>query len=396
MKQTKKTVKAGQTKSKSATPSPVEFSVPRPVKKVNVAAAHKASVAKGIRNQKKKETELRNKAKKVAKLNVKDSKVQATLDEIASRTSNTSKNSSSLKVATSQGRKTEAKKANASVGEATSSSGAKGKKISKDKRRGKARKHNDEANVEIGEDVDINAGVGNGDNEDRANINVTHSGRLSSPAGTASSSAWKQRQKTLSRRLDHVMSRLQNKGRTLRQDQHPPSDKLIRAVVAVIKLGSYPEVACRAFGIRSSIFKLWVQKGFEDVLSGTVTPYAKFVVAVDAADAQAEVLDIKAISRGIEGWQAKAWLRERKSFQRWGMKALQLQGDLSVDMREKIEAQTELQPSIGAEVLLALEEAGIVYRPGAEHESGVPEEVPIEGRARIQDDGEVEAAVIDD
>lgn len=387
MKQSKKPVKASTTKSKSSVSSPVEFSVPKPAKKVNVQAAHKASVAKGIRNQNKKEAELRKKAKKVAALNVKDSKVQATLDEIASRTSNPSRKRSSSKVpiVTSQGRKTEV--------EATQPSGAKGKKISKDKRRGKAKKPSREE-----------ATVGEGENDNEQNINVGEEenietgrrNRLSSPAQSSPSSAWKQRQKTLSRRLDQVMSRLQHKGRTLRQDQRPPSDKLIRAIVSVIKLGSYPEVACRAFGIRSSIFKLWVQKGFEDVMAGTVTPFAKFVVAVDAADAQSEVLDIKAISRGIEGWQAKAWLRERKSFQRWGMKALQLQGDLSVEMQQKIEGQTELQPEIGAEVLLALEEAGIVYRPGAEHESGVPEEVPIEGRARIQDDGEIEVAVIED
>lgn len=387
MKQSKKPVKASTTKSKSSVSSPVEFSVPKPAKKVNVQAAHKATVAKGIRNQNKKEAELRKKAKKVAALNVKDSKVQATLDEIASRTSNPSRNSSSSKVpiVKSPGRKT-----NVIPEEVTQPSGAKGKKISKDKRRGKAKKHDveadegneDRANIDVGEEENIETGRRN---------------RLSSPAQSSTPSSWKQRQKTLSRRLDQVMSRLQHKGRTLRQDQRPPSDKLIRAIVAVIKLGSYPEVACRAFGIRSSIFKLWVQKGFEDVLSGTVTPYAKFVVAVDAADAQAEVLDIKAISRGIEGWQAKAWLRERKSFQRWGMKALQLQGDLSAEMQGKIEAQqAELEPQIGAEVLLALEEAGIVYRPGAEHESGVPEEVPIEGRTRVQDDGEVEVAVIED
>lgn len=181
--------------------------------------------------------------------------------------------------------------------------------------------------------------------------------------------------------LNSTLKRVIRKGRILRKDARPPSIKLTRAICQMIRLGSYPEVSARAFGIQSNVFRTWVQNGFEDITNGENTPYAKFVLSVDIADAQSEVLDVAEINNAIDGWQAKAWIRERKSFQRWGMRALQLSGDINQNLTptQKQEELT-MEPEIAAEVLTALEEAGIVQQAGMEHLSGIAESEEILAR----------------
>jgi hypothetical protein len=92
-------------------------------------------------------------------------------------------------------------------------------------------------------------------------------------------------------------------------------------------------------------------------------------------------LDVAEINNAIDGWQAKAWIRERKSFQRWGMRALQLSGDINQNLTptQKQEELT-MEPEIAAEVLTALEEAGIVQQAGMEHLSGIAESEEILAR----------------
>lgn len=196
----------------------------------------------------------------------------------------------------------------------------------------------------------------------------------------------------------HGMSRsfraLFRKGKKIRKDAQPPSEKLIKAICTTIRLGNYPEVAVRAFGIRLSTFRDWVQKGFEDINNGDATPYALFVMAIDAADAQAEAQDIAAIRRGVENHQAIQWLRERKSYQRWASKSLQMSGNIE-DMAGKAASAPALDPGVTSEVLAALEEAGIAAIQGQEENSGVPEVIDVSGKT-VKEDGDVVVAIISD
>lgn len=193
----------------------------------------------------------------------------------------------------------------------------------------------------------------------------------------------------LSARFSRTLARVFRKGRALRSDAKPPTVKLIRAICAVIRQGNHVETAVRAFGVRGNVYRQWIERGFQDIAAGDSTPYALFVAACDAADAQTEALDIMAIRHGIENWQALTWLRERKSFARWGLKSIQLTAGAGEPMAAKLEHSKALEPELAANVLMALEEAGIVTIPGQEHESGIPEEIIIEGRA--QDSATVEA-----
>lgn len=192
----------------------------------------------------------------------------------------------------------------------------------------------------------------------------------------------------LSARFSRTLGRVFRKGRALRSDARPPTVKLIKAICAVIRQGNHVETAVRAFGIRNNVYRQWIERGFTDISAGDSTPYALFVAACDAADAQAEALDIMAIRQGIENWQALAWLRERKSFARWGLKSVQLTAGAGEPLVAKLDHSKALEPELAANVLAALEEAGIVTIPGQEHESGIPEEIIIEGRAQ-------EAAIVE-
>lgn len=194
--------------------------------------------------------------------------------------------------------------------------------------------------------------------------------------------------------LNRTLKRIIRKGRKLRKDARPPSIQLTKSICNLIRLGNYPEVVARAFGIQNNTFRTWVLNGFTDINNGDNTPYAKFVIAVDAADAQSEVLDVAQINNAADGWQAKAWIRERKSFQRWGMRALQLSGDINRSLNPVPADDTApMEPEIAAEVLTALEEAGIVAQSGFEHLSGIPEESPIPSRADDSDD--IETAIME-
>lgn len=226
---------------------------------------------------------------------------------------------------------------------------------------------------------------------DRREVSTLGVADSAAPIGTASTEDLGKVKTRLESTLKHIL----RKGRKLRPDAQPPTLGLTRAICRTIALGNHAEVAARAFGIRPAMFKSWVLKGFEDIASGESTPYAIFVAAVDTADAQAEVQDIASIRQCIEGWQSLAWLRERKSFQRWGMRSLQLSGDVSELPGAKKAIEEALDLDTTADVLSALESAGIVMIPGSEEHSGEVEVLAVESKA-TRDEGDTEAVTLTD
>lgn len=98
-----------------------------------------------------------------------------------------------------------------------------------------------------------------------------------------------------------------------------PSEELTAAVSYLVRQGNHAEVACRAMGIPRFAVRRWIERGLAE-LEDQASPFARFVLAVDAADAQDEVMDLQQISLGYKHWPALAWKRERKTAQRWGAK----------------------------------------------------------------------------
>lgn len=115
----------------------------------------------------------------------------------------------------------------------------------------------------------------------------------------------------------------------------PPSKLnkgLIDAICILLADGNYFKTSCEAMGICKASGFNWLKKGEElankwaeeaDKDENTPQPeslYFQFYMAVKKAQAQSEVADIAYIKAGKDSWQSRAWLQERKNFDRWGRK----------------------------------------------------------------------------
>lgn len=91
------------------------------------------------------------------------------------------------------------------------------------------------------------------------------------------------------------------------------SARLQRRMCNLIKIGSWPEIAAAACGIRKSTLEKWLIRGNRAIeeknKDHTERMYARFVMAVNRAVAEAELLDIERIDEAAKNgvWQAAAW-----------------------------------------------------------------------------------------
>jgi hypothetical protein len=107
-----------------------------------------------------------------------------------------------------------------------------------------------------------------------------------------------------------------------------PTRELIDKIVEWLLQDSYFEVACQACGLTPSTGSDWKERGKQEavrIAAGEAprkkeSPYLRFFLAIEQAEAQVEAEDILYIRGGRPDWQAKAWIRERRNFGRWGKK----------------------------------------------------------------------------
>lgn len=84
------------------------------------------------------------------------------------------------------------------------------------------------------------------------------------------------------------------------------------SIVASLEEGMYRAVAAQLAGIGERTLYLWLERGERGE-----EPYAEFLHAVKSAEAIAERDVIRAVKMGLEGWQSKAWVAERRWPKRW-------------------------------------------------------------------------------
>lgn len=140
-----------------------------------------------------------------------------------------------------------------------------------------------------------------------------------------------------------------------------PTPELTTAICYLIRSGATAHTAMRAMGIPRFVAQRWIQQGIAE-LEDPRSPLAKFVRAVDTAEAQDEVSDLQLITLGAKHWAALAWKRERKTPQRWGPKS-QPTGDTEIPL--PVEAPS-YQMEDAAKVLAILEKCGIGLAPAPE------------------------------
>lgn len=78
--------------------------------------------------------------------------------------------------------------------------------------------------------------------------------------------------------------------------------------------GNYKETVAEFLGINRATWWRWEQLGERE--PGSI--YAEFCNVVKRSSAAAEILLLREIRFGSEGWQSKAWISERRFPQRWG------------------------------------------------------------------------------
>lgn len=110
--------------------------------------------------------------------------------------------------------------------------------------------------------------------------------------------------------------------------------------------GHFKETVADFLGISRMTWWRWEQLGAESPDS----IYGEFCYVVKKASATAEILILRDIRLGAEGWQSKAWIAERRFPQRWGKR-------VEITVRQEAERLAQEIPGCTAADLIADAEA---------------------------------------
>lgn len=93
-------------------------------------------------------------------------------------------------------------------------------------------------------------------------------------------------------------------------------------IVKALQAGAHPETAARYAGTDRSTYYRWLERGDPDGTESRDAPYREFRLAVEQAEAEAELRDVGLIAKaGKHDWRAVAWRLERRHRERWGRAA---------------------------------------------------------------------------
>lgn len=117
-------------------------------------------------------------------------------------------------------------------------------------------------------------------------------------------------------------------------------------IVAALRSGSFPEPAAALAGVSKRSYFRWLEQGRAEVERRTVydntydtvdadekkrraanEPFYAFAVDVEEAISYAEIATLNELRKGDRGWQAKAWILERRFPKRWSISAGKQQSD---------------------------------------------------------------------
>lgn len=131
-------------------------------------------------------------------------------------------------------------------------------------------------------------------------------------------------------------------------------------IIDALREGMYREVAARLAGIHRDTLYGWLERGHAGE-----APYADFAEAVDKAEAESELETIRLVKTGMEGWQSKAWLAERRWPSRWGGRVRATVDSELAAVLKRIEAK--LDPETFAKVVDATREDAPGESAGTRH-----------------------------
>jgi hypothetical protein len=108
-------------------------------------------------------------------------------------------------------------------------------------------------------------------------------------------------------------------------------------ILASIRAGNYKAQACQAAGIHRDTLHGWEQRGARGE-----EPFAEFSDALQKAEATAERRLLKQVRAGVDGWQSKAWIMERRWPSRWGGRVRATISDERESLLAKVAADPDL------------------------------------------------------
>lgn len=123
----------------------------------------------------------------------------------------------------------------------------------------------------------------------------------------------------------------------------------VRAIVVeAIGRGLYRETAAQLAGVCRKTLWNWEQRG-----EAGEEPFAGFFHAIKKAEAQAESDVIDGVRLGLDGWQSKAWIAERRWPHRWSGRVRITVSDhvdaLTAKLRSKPELHQQVVDVLGEE-----------------------------------------------
>ena len=118
-------------------------------------------------------------------------------------------------------------------------------------------------------------------------------------------------------------------------------------IVAFLGAGAYIETAASAAGVSKQTLYTWLRQGAEGE-----EPFTQFLDAVERAQGEADIRDLKTIREAAHGgaWQAAAWRLERRHPDQWGRRRVEMTGAggglVGVDVTPEHASGTEVDLSL--------------------------------------------------
>ena len=133
--------------------------------------------------------------------------------------------------------------------------------------------------------------------------------------------------------------------------EHLLTPEMLEKIGGLLLEGHHKETVADFLGINRSTWWRWEQLGEQHPES----IYADFCNVTRAAIAGAEIDTIRAIRTGAKGWEARAWLAERRFPQRWGKRyeitlrqeAEKIARDLGVPVADVIREAERIVAGVG-------------------------------------------------
>lgn len=114
-----------------------------------------------------------------------------------------------------------------------------------------------------------------------------------------------------------------------------------RRICAALRAGNYRETAAAAGGVSGRSLRRWCERG-----ETGEEPFASFLSAVTKAEAKAERLLLRSIRKGVDGWQSRAWILERRWPSRWSGRVRVTVTDHVDALTAKLKADPELHRKV--------------------------------------------------